>query len=69
MDWAEHGVKILHSDELDLNTPQTSGMTRLPQLPMRGPERASCGPAPWWFNRMSGLDHIIMANWRPCFTW
>src|SRR5437870_9543896 len=28
MDWAEHGVKIVHSDELDLNTPQTSGMTR-----------------------------------------
>src|SRR5271163_1240431 len=28
MDWAEHGVKIVHSNELDLNTPQTSGMTR-----------------------------------------
>ena len=28
MDWAEHGVKIVHSDQLDLNTPQTSGMTR-----------------------------------------
>jgi uncharacterized RmlC-like cupin family protein len=28
MDWANHGVKIVHSDELDLNTPQTSGMTR-----------------------------------------
>ena len=28
MSWAEHGVKIVHSDELDLNTPQTSGMTR-----------------------------------------
>src|SRR6202041_3419414 len=28
MDWAEHGVKIVHSDELDLNTSQTSG----PQL-------------------------------------
>src|ERR1700751_849149 len=28
MDWAQHGVKIVHSDELDLNTPQTSGMTR-----------------------------------------
>ena len=28
MDWAEHGVKIVHSDELDSNTPQTSGMTR-----------------------------------------
>ena len=28
MDWAKRGVKIVHSDELDLNTPQTSGMTR-----------------------------------------
>src|SRR5882724_8471996 len=28
MDWVKHGVKIVHSDELDLNTPQTSGMTR-----------------------------------------
>jgi uncharacterized RmlC-like cupin family protein len=28
MDWAKHGVKVVHSNELDLNTPQTSGMTR-----------------------------------------
>jgi uncharacterized RmlC-like cupin family protein len=28
MDWAEHGVKIVHSDQLDLNTSQTAGMTR-----------------------------------------
>jgi uncharacterized RmlC-like cupin family protein len=28
MDWAKRGVKIVHSDELDLNTPQTSDMTR-----------------------------------------
>src|SRR5438128_11241465 len=28
IDWAKHGVKIVHSDELDLTTPQTSGMTR-----------------------------------------
>ena len=28
MDWAKRGVKVVHSDELDLNTPQTSGMTR-----------------------------------------
>ncbi len=28
MDWAKRGVKIVHSDQLDLNTPQTSGMTR-----------------------------------------
>lgn len=26
--WRLHGVRIVHSDELDLNTPQTPGMTR-----------------------------------------
>ena len=26
--WRNHGVRIVHSDELDLNTPQTPGMTR-----------------------------------------
>src|SRR5499426_2693397 len=26
--WREHGVRIVHSDQLDLNTPQTAGMTR-----------------------------------------
>ena len=28
MDWKEHEVKIVHAGELDMNTPQTSGMTR-----------------------------------------
>ena len=23
MDWKEHGVKIVHAGELDMNTPQT----------------------------------------------
>jgi uncharacterized RmlC-like cupin family protein len=27
-DWRLHGVRIVRSDELDLNTPQTPGMTR-----------------------------------------
>jgi uncharacterized RmlC-like cupin family protein len=27
-DWRTHGVRIVHGDELDLNTPQTPGMTR-----------------------------------------
>lgn len=26
--WREHGVRIVRSDQLDLNTPQTPGMTR-----------------------------------------
>jgi uncharacterized RmlC-like cupin family protein len=28
VDWKTHGVRIVHSHELDLNTPQTTGMTR-----------------------------------------
>jgi uncharacterized RmlC-like cupin family protein len=28
MDWKTRGVKIVHANELDLNTPQTAGMTR-----------------------------------------
>ena len=27
-DWEEHGIRIVRSDELDSNTPQTPGMTR-----------------------------------------
>ncbi|HXG93083.1 MAG TPA: cupin domain-containing protein [Blastocatellia bacterium] len=27
-DWKRHGVRIVHSDELDTNTPQTEGMNR-----------------------------------------
>lgn len=26
--WRDHGIRIVRSDALDLNTPQTSGMTR-----------------------------------------
>lgn len=28
MNWRENGVRIVHSDELDTNTPQTAGMNR-----------------------------------------
>ena len=28
MDWSKNGVKIVHAEELDMNTPQTSGMMR-----------------------------------------
>jgi uncharacterized RmlC-like cupin family protein len=29
MDWRLHGVRVVHGDELDPNTPQTEGMTRM----------------------------------------
>jgi uncharacterized RmlC-like cupin family protein len=28
MDWQTHGIRVVRSGELDLNTPQTPGMTR-----------------------------------------
>lgn len=28
IDWREHGVKIVTADQLDMNTPQTTGMSR-----------------------------------------
>lgn len=27
-DWRQHGIRIVRRDEMDMNTPQTSGMTR-----------------------------------------
>src|SRR5271169_5449669 len=43
MDWKEHGVKIVHADELDSNTPQTAGMTRAAAI-----THASTGASKLW---------------------
>jgi uncharacterized RmlC-like cupin family protein len=48
MDWAKHGVKIVHSDELDLNTPQTSGMTRAAAI-----THARAGASKLWAGTMA----------------
>ncbi len=42
-DWQQHGVKIVHGSDLDLNTAQTSGMTRAALSTMRLPGRANYG--------------------------
>ena len=47
MDWANHGVKIVHSDELDLNTPQTSGMKRAAAI-----THATAGASKLWAGTM-----------------
>ena len=47
MDWEKHGVKIVHSDELDLNTPQTPGMTRAAAI-----THASAGANKLWAGTM-----------------
>jgi uncharacterized RmlC-like cupin family protein len=47
MDWAKHGVKVVHADELDLNTPQTSGMTRAAAI-----TQAKAGATKLWAGTM-----------------
>jgi uncharacterized RmlC-like cupin family protein len=47
MDWEEHGVKIVHSNQLDLNTPQTSGMTRAAAI-----THAKAGASKLWAGTM-----------------
>ena len=62
MDWKEHGVKIVHAGELDMNTPQTSGMTRAAAI-----THARTGAEKLWagtmvVNRMRRRDRIITVN-------
>jgi uncharacterized RmlC-like cupin family protein len=47
MDWRTNGVKIVHTAELDMNTPQTSCMTRIAAI-----TRAKAGPATLWAGAM-----------------
>src|SRR5258708_7665889 len=42
-DWKTHGVRIVHANELDLNTPQTPGMTRAAAI-----THASAGARKLW---------------------
>ena len=43
MDWRDSGVKIVRSDQLDMNTPQTPGMTRAAAI-----NRATTGADKLW---------------------
>jgi uncharacterized RmlC-like cupin family protein len=43
MDWKLKGVRIVHADELDANTPQTPGMTRAAAI-----NRAKAGASRLW---------------------
>ncbi len=41
--WKENGIRIVHSDELDVNTPQTAGMSRAAAI-----THASAGAQKLW---------------------
>ena len=62
MDWKEHGVKIVHAGELDMNTPQTSGMTRAAAITHARTGAEKLWRARWWCNRMRKRDRIITVN-------
>jgi uncharacterized RmlC-like cupin family protein len=47
-DWRNHGVKIVSSNQLDLNTPQTPGMTRAAAI-----NRAMAGANKLWAGTVS----------------
>lgn len=47
-DWRDHGVRIVHSDQLDLNTPQTPGMTRAAAI-----NHAMAGANKLWAGRVT----------------
>jgi uncharacterized RmlC-like cupin family protein len=69
MDWEKHGVKIVHSDDLDLNTPQTPSTTRAAAI-----THARAGASKLWAGTMlaqpdAKTGRITMENWRRSSTW
>ena len=46
--WRDNGVRIVHSNQLDLNTPQTPGMTRAAAI-----NRAMAGASKLWAGTVS----------------
>ena len=48
-DWRDNGIRVVHSDQLDTNTPQTPGMNRAAAI-----THASAGAAKIW----AGTVHI-----------
>ena len=46
-DWRLHGVRVVHADELDANTPQTPGMNRAAAITPPAPAPRSSGPGRW----------------------
>jgi uncharacterized RmlC-like cupin family protein len=50
--WREHGIRIVHSHELDLNTPQTTGMTRAAAI-----TQANAGASKLWAGTVTIHPH------------
>ncbi len=58
-DWRQNGVRIVHSNELDLNTPQTPGMTRAAAITYAraGAEKLWAGTVNIQPNAKTGAHH------------
>jgi uncharacterized RmlC-like cupin family protein len=58
-DWREHGVRVVHADELDVNTPQTPGMTRVAAIDhaRAGAQKLWAGTAVIHPNAKTGAHH------------
>jgi len=59
VDWRQHGVRIVHSDELDTNTPQTPGMSRAAAITRAraGAEKIWAGTVTIHPNAKTGAHH------------
>ena len=63
-DWRRHGVRVVTSERLDFNTPQTPGMTRAAAI-----DRASAGAEKLWAARSRFIPtprpaRTTMGRWR-----
>ena len=57
--WREHGVRVVQSSALDLNTPQTAGMTRAAAI-----THARTGASKLWAGTVTKLVPTTMGTWR-----
>jgi uncharacterized RmlC-like cupin family protein len=58
-DWRDHGVRVVHANELDSNTPQTEGMTRAAAISYArtGAEKLWAGTVVIHPNAKTGAHH------------
>jgi uncharacterized RmlC-like cupin family protein len=58
-DWRDHGVRVVHANELDTNTPQTEGMTRAAAISYArtGAEKLWAGTVVIHPNAKTGAHH------------
>jgi len=58
-DWRTHGVRVVHSNELDINTPQTTGMSRAAAIThaTAGAEKLWAGTVSIHPNAKTGAHH------------